>query len=67
MNDSVAGEVSKFSVFLRDSYQYPSPIELEWLQIQILRENDTQYVWSSINPKDFVNGMKYEDFLFSFD
>ncbi|KAL1807376.1 hypothetical protein ACET3Z_024366 [Daucus carota] len=67
LNDSVAGEVSKFSVFLRDSYQYPSPIELEWLQIQILRENDTQYVWSSINPKDFVNGMKYEDFLFSFD
>ncbi|KAK1390459.1 Gamete expressed 2 [Heracleum sosnowskyi] len=56
LNDSVAGEVSKISVFLRDAYQYPSPIELERLRFQILQENETQHVWSSIYPKDFVNG-----------
>lgn len=58
MNDSVAGEVSRFLVFLKDAYQYPSPVELERVQVQILRELDTIYVRSSISPMEFVNGTK---------
>ncbi|XP_047312347.1 protein GAMETE EXPRESSED 2 isoform X1 [Impatiens glandulifera] len=39
LNDSVAGEASIFSVVLRDSYQYPSPIKLEYLQVDIVHES----------------------------
>ncbi|KAK3001560.1 hypothetical protein RJ639_021183 [Escallonia herrerae] len=41
LNNSVAGESSKFSVFLRDAYQYPSPVELEKLQVQILQRHES--------------------------
>lgn len=56
MNSSVAGEVSRFFVFLRDAYQYPSPVELESFQVRILRELDEVYVQPSISPMEFVNG-----------
>ncbi|GFQ03406.1 protein gamete expressed 2 [Phtheirospermum japonicum] len=42
LNKSVAGEIAKFSVFLKDAYLYPSPVELESIQVQISRESDSQ-------------------------
>ncbi|KAK3016337.1 hypothetical protein RJ639_005721, partial [Escallonia herrerae] len=54
LNHSVAGESSKFSVFLRDAYQYPSPVELEKLQVQILQVSDLRQVWPSIRPVDLL-------------
>ncbi|CAL5413093.1 unnamed protein product [Camellia sinensis] len=56
LNDSVAGEVARFSVVLKDAYQYPAPVELEKLQVQIMREIDSYYVQSSIYPIQNVNG-----------
>ncbi|GMP76486.1 hypothetical protein CsSME_00033135 [Camellia sinensis var. sinensis] len=56
LNDSVAGEVARFSVVLKDAYQYPAPVELEKLQVQIMQEIDSYYVQSSIYPIQNVNG-----------
>ncbi|KAK2645593.1 hypothetical protein Ddye_020788 [Dipteronia dyeriana] len=54
LNDSVAGEIAQFSVYLKDIFQYPSPVELEMVQVQITREIDSYPVQPSIFP---VNGM----------
>ncbi|KAK9288766.1 hypothetical protein L1049_017230 [Liquidambar formosana] len=56
LNNSVAGEVAKFSVYLNDIYQYPSPVELERLQVQIVRVTDSYHVWPSIYPIQIFNG-----------
>ncbi|KAH7842189.1 hypothetical protein Vadar_002493 [Vaccinium darrowii] len=55
LNDSVAGEVSRFSVVLRDSYQYPAPVELETLQVKIIRELDSYHIQPSIFPMPTEN------------
>ncbi|KAA8548952.1 hypothetical protein F0562_000636 [Nyssa sinensis] len=56
LNHSIAGEVSRFSVFLKDAYQYPSPVELERFQVKIMRESDSLHVLPSIYPMEIVNG-----------
>ncbi|KAI3756584.1 hypothetical protein L1987_56406 [Smallanthus sonchifolius] len=56
LNNSVAGEVSKFVILLKDAYQYPSPIELERLQVQITLRSLSLRVNPQIYPKDYVNG-----------
>ncbi|CAK9170054.1 unnamed protein product [Ilex paraguariensis] len=56
LNNSIAGEVARFSVFLKDAYLYPSPVELERLQVQIVRELDSHQVHPSIYPMENVNG-----------
>ncbi|KAF8392567.1 hypothetical protein HHK36_022912 [Tetracentron sinense] len=53
---SIAGEMSEFSVYLKDTYQYPSPIEQERLRAQIVREIDSYNVWPSISPMPNING-----------
>ncbi|XP_061994150.1 protein GAMETE EXPRESSED 2 isoform X2 [Rosa rugosa] len=56
LNSSVAGERSEFSVYLNDAYQNPSPVEIERLEIQIVREIDSYHVQSSIFPIQIING-----------
>ncbi|KAF7837800.1 protein GAMETE EXPRESSED 2 [Senna tora] len=50
LNDSVAGVLTEFSVYLNDIYQYPSPVEAEILQVLILRQNDSYSVSPTIYP-----------------
>nr|XP_009757468.1 PREDICTED: protein GAMETE EXPRESSED 2 [Nicotiana sylvestris] len=56
LNDSVAGEAAKFSVFLKDAYLYPSLVELESIQVQIVNEFDSYHAQPSIHPMKMVNG-----------
>ncbi|KHN26535.1 hypothetical protein glysoja_019774 [Glycine soja] len=56
LNDSVAGVKAEFSVYLNDIYQYPSPIEANILQVQILRENDSYSASPIIYPMLNNNG-----------
>ncbi|MCD7455627.1 hypothetical protein HAX54_028836 [Datura stramonium] len=56
LNDSVAGEAARFSVFLKDAYLYPSLVELESLQVQVVNEFDSYHVQASIYPMKMVNG-----------
>ncbi|XP_057957884.1 protein GAMETE EXPRESSED 2 [Malania oleifera] len=56
LDSSVAGEMAKFSVYLNDIYQYPSPVELERLRLQIVRKLDSLVVLPSIHPILVLNG-----------
>ncbi|XP_004298140.1 PREDICTED: protein GAMETE EXPRESSED 2-like [Fragaria vesca subsp. vesca] len=56
LNSSIAGERSEFSVYLNDAYQNPSPVGIERLEIQILREIDFYHVKSGIFPIQIING-----------
>ncbi|XP_052190913.1 protein GAMETE EXPRESSED 2 isoform X2 [Diospyros lotus] len=58
LNDSVAGEVGRFSVLLKDAYQYPAPIDLEKLQVRIVHEFDSHFVQPRIYPVQNVNGSR---------
>ena len=59
LNNSVAGKMEEFSVYLNDLYQYPSPVEVERLQVQIVRQIDSYYVLPSISPLHIINGICY--------
>lgn len=63
LNDSFAGETARFSVFLRDEYLYPSPVNLESLQVQIQHESDSKQISSNIRPLRTVNGKVPEIYL----
>ncbi|XP_042475606.1 protein GAMETE EXPRESSED 2 [Macadamia integrifolia] len=52
---SVAGQISKISVYLNDRYEYPSPIDADKLQVQILRKVDSANVWPRIYPAQLTN------------
>ncbi|XP_073120518.1 protein GAMETE EXPRESSED 2 [Henckelia pumila] len=57
LNDSVAGDTAKFSVFLKDAYLYPSPVEVESLQVRIVHEFDySQILHPSILIREISNG-----------
>ncbi|CAN4098029.1 unnamed protein product [Withania somnifera] len=56
LNDSVAGEFATFSVLLKDAYLYPSLVEIESLQVQIVNEFDSYHALASIHPMKMVNG-----------
>ncbi|PSR92570.1 Protein GAMETE EXPRESSED like [Actinidia chinensis var. chinensis] len=56
LNDSISGETARFSVVLKDAYEYPAPVELERLHVQIVREFDSYHVQPSIYPMQTVNG-----------
>ncbi|XP_038723252.1 protein GAMETE EXPRESSED 2 isoform X1 [Tripterygium wilfordii] len=56
LNDSIAGEMVKFSVYLNDIFQYPSPVEVERLQVQIVKENDSYSPQPTICPMQIING-----------
>ncbi|WCJ41413.1 gamete expressed 2 [Euphorbia peplus] len=54
LNDSVAGEVAQFAIYLVDTFQYPAFVEVQSIQIQIGDENATYRVQPSIQP--LING-----------
>ncbi|KAJ6908539.1 hypothetical protein NC651_018821 [Populus alba x Populus x berolinensis] len=54
LNDSTAGEIAQFSIYLNDIFQYPSFVGVESIRVQIIRETDSYSVKPSINP--IVNG-----------
>ncbi|KAL2464204.1 Protein GAMETE EXPRESSED 2 [Forsythia ovata] len=56
LNNSLAGHVAMFSVFLKDAYLYPAPVELERLQVQIVHEFDSQILLPSIHIREAFNG-----------
>ncbi|KAJ7955133.1 protein GAMETE EXPRESSED 2 [Quillaja saponaria] len=58
LNASVAGQMAEFTVYLIDKYQYPSPVEAERLQVQIMRENDSHNIWPIIYPLQNINGSR---------
>ncbi|KAF2300174.1 hypothetical protein GH714_010367 [Hevea brasiliensis] len=60
LNDSVAGEIAQFSVYLIDIYQYPAFVELGSIKVQIVRENDSYNVQPSIFPIIHGNGPAQE-------
>ncbi|KAL2229739.1 UNVERIFIED_CONTAM: Protein GAMETE EXPRESSED 2 [Sesamum indicum] len=56
LNNSVAGDIATFSVFLKDSYLYPSPVDLENLKVQIFQESDSEIIHPSIRIRGAING-----------
>ncbi|MED6140343.1 hypothetical protein PIB30_092281, partial [Stylosanthes scabra] len=56
LNNSVAGIKQEFSVYLNDVYEYPSPVEADVVQVQILKENDSYSVSPFIYPILNKNG-----------
>ncbi|KAK4425879.1 protein GAMETE EXPRESSED 2 [Sesamum alatum] len=56
LNNTVAGDIATFSVFLKDAYLYPSPVDLENLQVQIVGESDSKIIPASIRIREAVNG-----------
>lgn len=58
LNDSIAGETARFSVFLKDAYLYPSLVEIESLKVQVVDEFDSCQAQASIHPMKMVNGIK---------
>ncbi|KAJ9699630.1 hypothetical protein PVL29_005479 [Vitis rotundifolia] len=58
LDNSVAGEMSHFTIYLNDIYQYPSPVDLEWLQVQIVRVIDSYHLLPIIYPMQIVNGSR---------
>ncbi|XP_010547016.1 PREDICTED: protein GAMETE EXPRESSED 2 isoform X2 [Tarenaya hassleriana] len=56
INDSVAGESVGFSVYLKDAYDYLSATDVDKLQVQIIRENDSSYILPIIQPREILNG-----------
>ncbi|KAI9126181.1 hypothetical protein K1719_002602 [Acacia pycnantha] len=50
LNDSVAGALAEFYVYLNDIYQYPSPVEAELFQVLISRVNDSYIISPTIYP-----------------
>ncbi|GAB2210293.1 hypothetical protein Droror1_Dr00015556 [Drosera rotundifolia] len=46
-----------FSVYLKDTYQYPSPVELGKLQVQIVHNLDSYFVLPAISPIKMINGI----------
>ncbi|CAH1453869.1 unnamed protein product [Lactuca virosa] len=60
LQNSVAGEVSKFSIFLRDIYDYPSPFDLLKIRVEITLPSLSLDVDPHINPVDPHNGENEE-------
>ncbi|KAJ0594638.1 putative immunoglobulin-like, Filamin family [Helianthus annuus] len=56
IHDSIAGLDSRFTVSLKDAYQYPSLIELERLQVQITLPSLSLRVNPQIRPRGDPNG-----------
>ena len=64
LNDSIAGAKQEFSVYLYDVYQYPSPVEADIVQVQILRENDSYSVSPFIYHLLNKNGIFYDQLFY---
>ena len=67
LNNFVAREVSKFSILLTDAFQYPSPHDLERLQVQITLPSHLLCVYPQIHPMDSFNGIRILSHLLEFN
>lgn len=56
LNNSVVGETTEFSIFLRDAYLYPAPVKLECLRVHIMQVSDSRTVQPRIQIRE-SNGM----------
>ncbi|XP_010027085.2 protein GAMETE EXPRESSED 2 [Eucalyptus grandis] len=56
LNSSMAGGIEEFSVYLNDLFQYPSPVEVNMVRVQIVREIDSYTIWPHIYPVQLING-----------
>ncbi|GAA0141921.1 hypothetical protein LIER_02952 [Lithospermum erythrorhizon] len=56
LNNSIAGVVEQLSIFLKDAYLYPSPVEMEKIKVQIMLESDQQRLPAIVHPKDSAKG-----------
>jgi len=57
LNSSIAGEEASFTVYLKDEYEYPSPVELRMLQVKITHETESYAVLPIVYPLDAHEGM----------
>ncbi|CAH8390453.1 unnamed protein product [Eruca vesicaria subsp. sativa] len=58
LNASIVGESLDFSIYLKDAYGYPSSVQVNILQVQIIQEADSSYVLPTIKPRETLNGTK---------
>ncbi|KAH6831907.1 hypothetical protein C2S53_012782 [Perilla frutescens var. hirtella] len=58
LHKSAVGETAKFSIFLRDAYLYPSPVQLESLQVHIMQVSNSRIIQPSIRIRE-ANGSFY--------
>ncbi|XP_021770837.1 protein GAMETE EXPRESSED 2-like [Chenopodium quinoa] len=58
LNNSVAGQEARFSVYLKDAYEYPCPVEMRMLQVQISCPADSYMVLPTIYPLEESIGIK---------
>ncbi|CAD5334392.1 unnamed protein product [Arabidopsis thaliana] len=56
INASIAGESLGFSVYLKDAYGYPSPVQVDRLQVRIVLEIDSSIILPTIQPREALNG-----------
>lgn len=66
LEGSVAGEVANFSVYLYDIYQYPSPVDVERLRVEIVQTNTSINLLPSIYPLISETGTHIKKGLCSF-
>ncbi|KAF8017474.1 hypothetical protein BT93_H2599 [Corymbia citriodora subsp. variegata] len=50
------GRIEEFSVYLNDLFQYPSPVEVDMVRVQIVREIDSYTIWPHVYPEQLING-----------
>lgn len=56
LNMSKAGEFAEFFVYLNDDLQYPSAVEIERLQVQVIRKIDSSIIRPTISPLQILGG-----------
>ncbi|XP_020266792.1 protein GAMETE EXPRESSED 2-like [Asparagus officinalis] len=54
--NSISGRMSHFIVYLEDLYHNPSPVEAQWLQVQIFSKNSTFIIHPVMWPLRNTNG-----------
>lgn len=63
LNASTAGESLGFSIYLKDAYGYPSSVQVNILQVQIIQEaDDSSYILPTITPRETLNGTKVSSY-----
>lgn len=66
LSDSIAGQSTYIRIELRDNYEYPSPIELERIQVEITAPSLSLRINTQIHPwKKITNGIKRVSFSFN--
>ncbi|XP_021836344.2 uncharacterized protein [Spinacia oleracea] len=61
LNHSVAGQEARFSVYLKDAYQSPSPVEIRMLQVQVACVEESYMVLPTVYPLEESNDLQDDD------